>query len=252
MSHLGYLMNAEIGEKVPPLENGKVPTDFLPVITPESINADAAGTSENALASHIRASNPHQQYSLITHTHTSASVGSEPLGAASDAVAAHEKAQHPHSQYSLANHTHTANSVGADALGTAIGLVAAHSNAADPHENYLNAPRLNALLTTKQWYNLTLVNGWTGVNAQYTKLSNGLILLSGLLSKSGKSVGEIIATLPVGYRPSTTVRFRSCDTAKDSQPYLDINSSGQIIFNNPNPPNNTIGLTLSGIIYVGS
>lgn len=215
MVEIGYLMNAEIGQKVPPLVGGKVPNSFLPGITPESINAESKGSINSAIASH-------------------------------------EKAQHPHSQYSLALHSHTPASVGSDPIGTALNEIANHSNAADPHENYLNAPRLNALLTTKQWYNLTLVNGWTGINAQYTKLSNGLILLSGLLSKSGKSVGEVIATLPLGYRPSSTLRFRSCDTAKDSQPYLDINSSGQIVFNNPNPPNNTIGLTLSGIIYAVS
>lgn len=212
MVNVGYLMNSEIGEKVPSLWEGKIPNNFLPAITLESINAESKGS---AIA----------------------------------AIATHEKAQHPHSQYSLANHTHTPASVGSDPLGTALNLVTNHSNAADPHENYLNAPRLNALLATKQWYNLTLVNGWTAPNAQYTKLSSGLILLSGLLSKSGKSVGETIATLPVGYRPSTTIRFGSCDTSKDSQPYLDINSQGQIIFNNRNPPTNTVGLTLSGIIY---
>lgn len=212
---IGYLLNAEIGDKIPPLQNGKIPANFLPSVTPESINAESKGASIQA---------------IVTH----------------------EKALNPHPQYSASNHSHSAGSVGADPVGTASGAIANHIKELDPHPNYLNASRLATALSTNTWYNLTLVNGWTGSIAQYTKISSGLILLTGLLSKSGKSVGEIIATLPVGYRPSTTIRFSTCDTSKDSQPYLDINSQGQIIFNNRNPPNNTVGLSLSGIIYVSS
>lgn len=205
---IGYLLNTEVGEKVPPLRAGKIPLNYLPPL-------ESFGASDRAIAAHVNTSNPHSQYSLIIHTHTPETIGADPSG-------------------------------------TADSTIAAHKNEADPHPNYLNAVRLTTALTALTWYPLTLVNGWSGVNAQYTKLSNGLIVLRGLLSKSNKNSGEVISTLPVNYRPPFTQRFAVCDATKDSQPFLDINNQGQINFNNLNPPNNTIGLTLSGIIYVGS
>lgn len=251
---LGYLLNAEIGLKVPPLENGKIPIGFLPPIpiTPESIGAESKGASIGIITNHLNALNPHSQYSLSGHTHTPTDIGAEAIGTSVSAIAAHINVPNPHSQYSLINHSHTTGSVGAEPAGSTDSAIATHKNETDPHPNYLNATRLATALNTIAWYPLTLVNGWSGVNAQYSKLSNGLIVMRGLLSKSNKNSGEVISTMPAGYRPAITQRFPTVDATKDSQPFLDINTNGQIIFNNLNPPNNTIGLTLSGIIYVVS
>lgn len=354
---LGYLLNAEVGARVPPLSDGKIPNLYLPVITPESINAESKGAVFSAIAAHEATTNPHSQYSLVNHSHQALAVGADPRGTAFSVIETHVQSDSPHSQYSLTTHTHSAENIGAisiaqkgsvggvatldankkipseqlpplaitetfvvnttdtmlalnaqvgdvavrsdlnksfilknspatlflnwqelltptdtivsvngktgvvfikaadveaDERGEAMRTISTHKDEVDPHPNYLNTTRLVAALNTITWYNLTLVNGWTGINTQYSKLSNGLIIMRGLLSKSNKNSGEIISTLPLSYRPPFTLRFATVDATKDSQPFLDINSQGQIIFNNLNPPNNTIGLTLSGIIYVGN
>jgi len=85
------------------------------------------------------------------------------------------------------------------------------------------------------WANLNLQNGWTAYNSGYStpsyiKTSDGIVALRGLVSNAGSPTdGQIIATLPEGYRPSGSLIFPA-STAPSSYARLDINANGDIVY----------------------
>ena len=85
------------------------------------------------------------------------------------------------------------------------------------------------------WTNLVLQNNWSAYNSGYStpsyiKTSDGVVVLKGLISNSGTPTdGQIIATLPVGYRPSGALIFPA-STAPTSYARLDVDASGNIIY----------------------
>lgn len=87
---------------------------------------------------------------------------------------------------------------------------------------------------TGTWTSLTLLNSWvnhtpaTYSTAQYTKTSDGMVTIKGLIKSGTVTNGTIIATLPAGFRPTKTVLT---DTICSGVVFcrLDIDSSGNII-----------------------
>lgn len=85
------------------------------------------------------------------------------------------------------------------------------------------------------WTNLTLQNGWVYYTSpayystpQYTKGSDGVVSLKGLIKSGTGTSGTIITTLPVGYRPSARLLY---GTVSGSQVYtrFDILPTGDIM-----------------------
>ena len=74
-------------------------------------------------------------------------------------------------------------------------------------EMFYPASRITGTTCTTQWCTMPLVNGWhnygvpTYASALYTKSSDGMVLLKGLISNSGAAT-QTIATLPAGYCPA--------------------------------------------------
>jgi len=71
---------------------------------------------------------------------------------------------------------------------------------------YYPAGRATGTTCTTQWCNLTLQNSWVAyaggfTTPQYTKSSDGLVMIKGLV-RTGSSATAVIATLPVGYCPA--------------------------------------------------
>lgn len=83
------------------------------------------------------------------------------------------------------------------------------------------------------WINLTLQNGWTEYNAatyspaQYTKSSDGIVTVRGLIKGGTTTLGTTIATLPVGYRPTTQVLINGI-MSPNAHARFDIDTSGNI------------------------
>jgi len=83
------------------------------------------------------------------------------------------------------------------------------------------------------WIGLTFQNSWTNYgyeynNGSYRRTSDGVVNLKGLLKKNGTFVSnEIIATLPVGYRPSEQLIFQT-STMPNAASRVDVDTSGNI------------------------
>lgn len=87
--------------------------------------------------------------------------------------------------------------------------------------------------TYTSWTPMTMQNSWVTFNAtsnavpEYTKTSDGIVTLKGLIKSGTTTSGTVVTTLPVGYRPKATLVFSSsCD---DAICRFDINSSGQVL-----------------------
>lgn len=57
-----------------------------------------------------------------------------------------------------------------------------------------------------EWIDAVLENGWVQYSddnnlPKYTKLSNGIVLLKGMISSGTTTAGTVLFTLPAGYRP---------------------------------------------------
>lgn len=82
------------------------------------------------------------------------------------------------------------------------------------------------------WTNLTLQNGWTfygGIFAipQYTKGSDGIVKVKGLINNGTSTSGTVIANLPPGYRPSeTSLQSAACNGAYCR---FDVQANGNIV-----------------------
>ena len=71
-----------------------------------------------------------------------------------------------------------------------------------------NQTRVTVDATTNVWQTPTLVNGWVNygspyTSAGYTKDSNGVVHLRGLVKSGATTTGTVIFTLPAGYRPTS-------------------------------------------------
>ncbi|NTW61533.1 hypothetical protein HGB24_02515, partial [Candidatus Saccharibacteria bacterium] len=81
------------------------------------------------------------------------------------------------------------------------------------------------------WKNMILQNGWLAYQSgtatpQYTKSSDGIVTLHGLIKSGSTSQCNIIATLPVGYRPSSRLLFGTVANLAFSR--IDLDSAGNI------------------------
>lgn len=162
MTEVGFLMNAEIGTKVPGLDaEGKVPVEHLPPAsnlgcdlageasrqvnahrieddahTPFQVGAEPQGTANALMILHIENNSPHGQYALesqrladieaISIFIEEVAASCEPRGAASTALLAHKSEKI----------AHTSAQVGADPAGTAQALVKIHTGEVNPHNQY--------------------------------------------------------------------------------------------------------------------
>lgn len=82
------------------------------------------------------------------------------------------------------------------------------------------------------WTNLPMVNGWvtySGAYAspQYTKTSDGMVTLKGLIRSGTVTSGTIIGTLPAGFRPSKTALIDTICAGLFCR--VDIDNAGNII-----------------------
>ncbi|HEN3579541.1 TPA: prophage tail fiber N-terminal domain-containing protein [Yersinia enterocolitica] len=59
----------------------------------------------------------------------------------------------------------------------------------------------NTKMTNTPWINLTLGGGWSGSVYRYRKVL-GMVQLQVSIAKTGVTSGEVVTTLPVGYRPT--------------------------------------------------
>ena len=95
-------------------------------------------------------------------------------------------------------------------------------------------PRLT-VTSVAGWNSLSYQNSWsdynTGYNTgRYLKTTSGVVTLSGLIARTGTpSVGETIAILPVGYRPSGTLIF-GIATNPNVSGRVDVMSDGRIVY----------------------
>lgn len=100
------------------------------------------------------------------------------------------------------------------------------------------------------WNNLSLQNGWVWYGTiystpQYTKGADGLVKLKGLIGSGTITAGTVIATLPVGYRPSSYMVYKV--VSANILGRVDINPNGNVIFQN----GSSTWLSLDNIQFMG-
>jgi hypothetical protein len=104
--------------------------------------------------------------------------------------------------------------------------------------------------TIPNWYAYNYQNAWTDyantyATGAYTKTSTGVVVLKGLLRRTGTpTAGETIAVLPPGYRPAAPFMFLVGTVGAGAR--LDIRNDGTIAFIN----GNTTFLSLEGITFI--
>lgn len=81
------------------------------------------------------------------------------------------------------------------------------------------------------WTNLALQNGWvtystTFNSPQYTKSSDDIVTVKGLIKSGTATNGTVIANLPAGYRPKEKLIFSS--VANSHHARIDVSSNGNI------------------------
>lgn len=92
-----------------------------------------------------------------------------------------------------------------------------------------------ATLTVVNWASLALQNSWTDFGTPYSpngyiKTSSGIVMLKGLLKRSGSIVsGETIATLPPGYRPAYRLIFQTSTSNAARFARVDVDTNGNIL-----------------------
>ena len=98
----------------------------------------------------------------------------------------------------------------------------------------LNSSFLPASYTS--WTNLTLVNGWVWYDGssgmfstpQYTKTSDNVVQLKGLIRSGSTTYDTNIATLPAGFRPKGRLIYTTANSGGYAR--LDILPTGEIRF----------------------
>ena len=116
---------------------------------------------------------------------------------------------------------------------------ATHNNVVESRVRANNPTGSSAWTTTSttipNWASLVTATAWSDyggsfTTAGYTKTSDGVVVLKGLIKKSSAfTSGEVIATLPVGYRPSGRLIFGT-STEPNTTARVDIAANGDIIF----------------------
>ncbi len=88
-------------------------------------------------------------------------------------------------------------------------------------------------ITIPPWTNILMQNNWTDYGntystGAYTKTSGGVVVLKGLLKRSGTSVAyENVGVLPPGYRPAGKLIFHT-STSANVTARVDVNTNGDI------------------------
>lgn len=241
--------------------------------TPSQVGAEPVGTVAAGIKSHEISNNhptatPTQKGLLSASDKVkldnldSALSGKEPQGASANAIAAHKAETKPH----------TAQQVGAEPVGSIAAAIAAHE-ASPNHPQFASAGHVHpqyATLAEVQARNSSLVGdaivtlspSWTSsAGVQCFKLSSGLTFMEGLVARSsGKaSVGETIGTIPAGFRPRVSQRFRVVDGSvgallNNSNPFVEISpTTGEIKYGNSGAiPLSTPSLSFGGVFYLAS
>lgn len=234
--------------------------------TPQQVGAEPFGTTKSAITSHENSSN----HPLATSTQKGllSSNDKEKL----DTI--ESQATKNSSDSELRNRsTHTGTqSISSienlketlefkEPLGRAFELLTAHEKSSHSLATFFKSGLLSIedklkldSIGNTSFSTLSLNSGWfssLGTTVQYTKLTNGLVLLTGIISKSSKpTAGEVIANLPQGFRPIQMNRFISQDEANSSRPVFDLQTNGDLIYNNLGTiPSKSNNLTLSSIRF---
>ncbi|NCQ53944.1 hypothetical protein COV88_02685 [Candidatus Saccharibacteria bacterium CG11_big_fil_rev_8_21_14_0_20_41_19] len=104
------------------------------------------------------------------------------------------------------------------------------------------------------WSSFSMQNNWVNYGYEYNtqgyrRTKDGVVMLKGLIKRSGTiTSGEIIATLPVGYRPSETLLFQT-QTNPNVGSRVDIKANGDIAVLSPSDPG---WLSLENINFLAS
>jgi hypothetical protein len=112
-----------------------------------------------------------------------------------------------------------------------------------------------AVLSLSNWGSIAIQNGWSSFSdppyssSGYTITTSGMIMLKGLIKKSGTPVnGEKIGQLPSGYWPSARLIFGVSSNNAAHTGRIDIDTSGQILFVEGDPS----WISLEGINFMPS
>lgn len=85
--------------------------------------------------------------------------------------------------------------------------------------------------TDESWHTLTLSNGWVAgaITPQYRMMPDGTVLLRGLMTGGTTADGTIIATVPVGYRPTSRSRFITAESGTGNDwRHVSVDTNGNI------------------------
>lgn len=101
------------------------------------------------------------------------------------------------------------------------------------------------------WTNITYQNSWAYygspfTTARYTKSSDGIVSLTGLIKSGSTTADAIIATLPAGYRPGSG-RMLYGIISNGAQGRLDIDTSGNLRFQ----AGSNVWFSLDGVHFIG-
>lgn len=82
------------------------------------------------------------------------------------------------------------------------------------------------------WNNMTLQSGWVAFGGaystpQFTKTSDGVVHLKGLITGGTNADGTLLVTLPAGYRPKEHLLLSTVDYAQRAR--LDVNADGTVL-----------------------
>ena len=120
--------------------------------------------------------------------------------------------------------------VGAGAKGDTGAAGAQGIQGAKGDKGDTGAAGVSPSLTPEAWQDLVLATNWSQsstATAQYRKLLGNLIEVKGLITKSSALVaGEVVATLPAGFRP-TQIRYFIC-YGSNSYSRIQLDPTGQI------------------------
>ena len=95
-----------------------------------------------------------------------------------------------------------------------------------------------ASVSTGAWQDLVLASGWTLYAIGYTtpqcrKVTTGLIEVKGVIKKSTTLVvNEVIATLPVGYRPAEIMLIATYASSGTSRLQIETNGAIKVLCGN--------------------
>lgn len=111
--------------------------------------------------------------------------------------------------------------------------------------NSLDANKANKL--QENYINCTFENAWATTGAtsglKYFKSTTGIVYLTGQAKDGAFASGTIVTTLPVGYRPTTTITIPALKVNDSSYIRLDVGADGTV---------KVFGLSSTGIININT